>query len=184
MGRRITAHAAACLQATAVLAPLAPPLYLSSLSRFSYLSNLLYLLHTSAPAPRYSRDLSTFATKAKELRALRCMLLLFRPLVSVISPSKLSCFAAPYSRMSSSSSCSQIICNVTPAAVASFPPALTICISTARDVSAAKLNDVRFQSIQACARVCVTLVTPDWQIIRRDGIALSRCQCSSNLCLF
>jgi hypothetical protein len=45
-------------------------------------------------------------------------------------------------RMQSSPSSSQVMCNVTPAAIASFPPLFTTCISNARDVSAAKLNDV------------------------------------------
>ena len=48
-----------------------------------------------------------------------------------------------FKMLSTSSSSHQVICNVTPAAIASFPPSLTTCISNARDVSAAKLNDVR-----------------------------------------
>jgi hypothetical protein len=86
-----------------------------------------------------------------------------------------------------SSSSPQIIANVTPAAIASFDPALTICISNARDVSAAKINDVRlllrfsalshestaFYSHRAIAALPVISLIARVQIIRRDGLALS-----------
>ena len=70
------------------------------------------------------------------------MRLLLRRLALVFFSSHAPCAPFLPFRMHSSAPAAQVICNVTPAAIATFPPHLTTCISNARDVSAAKLNDV------------------------------------------
>jgi hypothetical protein len=72
-----------------------------------------------------------------------CMRLLLPVLSFTFSFAKVARLSSHRGMLSASAS-PQIISNVTSAAIASFPPDLTICISNARDVSAAKLNDVRY----------------------------------------